>query len=96
MWTRQMVQTFQRNPAKYFPVRKTNSNSIVNDTVSLIQSTINKGNEQDKERHLQRHQSTSDNNGKDTPWLKYTGWKRQFAEAVLSYMHSVAIRIIAR
>jgi len=80
MWTKQTAQTFQRNPAKYFPVQRTHSNSIVNDTTSLIQSTINKGNEQDKERHFQRHQTMSDKGGKNTPWLNYTGWKRQFVD----------------
>jgi len=36
--------------------------------------------EQNKERYLQRHQVVNNESGKDTPWLNYTGWKRQFVE----------------
>jgi len=80
MWIMQTVQTFQRKPIKYFPVRRIDSNSIVSDTTLLIQVIIDKANKQDKEHHLQRYQNISDNSRKDTPWLNYTGWKRQFAD----------------
>ena len=78
----QLIQTLQitKPCIRYFPVRRICPDTVVPDQISLIQSTINKANEQDKERHFQRHQSIIDKGGKDTPWLNYTGWKRQFAE----------------
>jgi hypothetical protein len=81
IWVKQTVQTLQQNRSKYFSVRKPHSSSINDIAVSLIQSTINKGNEQDKECHFHRHRTISNNDGKESPWLNYTGWKRQFADA---------------
>ena len=79
MWRKQTVQTLQRGPnhIKYFPVRRTRQNFS---DATLIQSTVTKAVEQHKERHLQRHQMVNNESTKDTPWLNYTGWKRQFAD----------------
>jgi len=72
------VQTLQKGPkhVKYFPVRRTN----INDDTLLIQSTVDRAIEQYKERHLQRNQIINSESGKDSPWLNYTGWKRQFVD----------------
>jgi hypothetical protein len=64
---------------KYFPVRSANSNSPpATEIKALIKATLQMAKEQNHQRHLHRHFIQNEEDGRDSPWIQYTGWKRRF------------------
>jgi len=81
IWSKQYAQTLHTNKRllKYFPVRKGNPDSqTVTEIDTLIKATLKVAKEQNHQRHINRHYIQNTDNGKDTPWIQYTGWKRMF------------------
>jgi len=77
----QKVQTLHtaQTLIKYFPVRIVPHTSYsTTERQALIRATLKSAKEQNHQRHLQRHYIQNSEDGKDTPWIQYTGWKRRF------------------
>jgi len=81
IWFAQWIQTLHnaKTLVKYFPVRKTAPfTQTVTERQALIKATLKSVKEQNHQRHLQHHYIHNSEDGKDTPWIQYTGWKRRF------------------
>jgi len=81
IWSKQWMQTLNNSKrlVKYFPVCKTvPPTQSAMERQALIKATLKFAKEQNHQRHLQRHYIQNSEDGKDTPWIQYTGWKRRF------------------
>jgi hypothetical protein len=74
------MQTLQSSKQfiKYFPVRRVNPALRPTQRDALIRATLQSAKEQNRQRHQQRHYIHNTEDGRDTPWIQYTGWKRRF------------------
>ena len=81
IWSEQKLQSLQvsKELIKYFPVRTTAPVAqSVTERQEVIKATLKTVKDQNHQRHLQRHYIQNSEDGKDTPWIQYTGWKRRF------------------